>query len=175
VRLWTGQKAEQDAARSEGLDARQARLGVDVASREAELEEITDALLLTSSDNFNALAAFELRQELGNDHVYRLAPGSDLLDLVPRYAEGRILFGRDLTFDELTRRFEEGAALVTAPANHRVAGARTVDPSPRPLFVISPTGGLTVVTGGDRIEPSDGETVIWLAHAQTRAPVAVAG
>jgi NhaP-type Na+/H+ or K+/H+ antiporter len=175
VRLWTGQKAEQDAARTEGLDARQARLGVDVASREAELEEVTDALLVTSSDNFNALAAFELRQELGNDHVYRLAPGSDLLDLVPRYAEGRILFGSDLTFDELTRRFEEGATLVTAPADDRVAAARAVDDAPRPLFVISPTGGLTVVTGGDRIEPSDGETVIWLAHAQTRAPEAVPG
>jgi NhaP-type Na+/H+ or K+/H+ antiporter/kynurenine formamidase len=145
VRLWTGQKAEQDAARAEGLDARQARLGVDVSSREAELEEVTDALLVTPSDNFNALAAFELRQELGNDHVYRLAPGSDLLDLVPRYAEGRILFGHDLTFDELTRRFEEGATLVTAPADRRVTAARTLDASPKPLFVVSPTDGHTHV------------------------------
>jgi NhaP-type Na+/H+ or K+/H+ antiporter len=174
VRLWTGQKAEQDAARSEGLDARHARLGVDVASREAELEEVTDALLVTSSDNFNALAAFELRQELGNDHVYRLAPGSDLLDLVPRYAEGRILFGRDLTFGELTRRFDDGAALVAARTEPRVPDTRTVDDSPRPLFVISPSGRLTVMTEGDRLEPSGRDTVIWLVtDARIRAPKAV--
>jgi NhaP-type Na+/H+ or K+/H+ antiporter len=72
VRLWTGQKAEQDAARADGLDARQARLS-------------------------------------------------------------------------------------------------TLDDSPRPLFVIPPTGGLTVVTGGERIEPSDGKQVIWLTHPAVAA------
>jgi len=73
VRLWTGQAEEQTAARVAGIDAGNARLGVERAAREAELEEITDALLLTGSDNFNALAAYELRQELGQDHVFRLA------------------------------------------------------------------------------------------------------
>jgi len=87
---------------------------------------------------------------------------------------GFILFGRDLTFDELTRRFEEGATLVTTPADKRGPEARIIDGSPRPLFVISPTGGLRVVTGGDRIEPSDGESVIWLAHPRTPARAAVA-
>jgi hypothetical protein len=36
-------------------------------------------------------------------------------------------------------------------------------------LVIVPTGGLTVVTGRDRIKPSEGETVICLAQA---APIA---
>lgn len=169
VRLWTGQKTEQEAARAEGLDARQARLGVDVASREAELEEVTDALLVTASDNFNALAAFELRQELGNDHVYRLAPGSDLLDLVPPYAEGRILFGNDLTFDELTRRFDEGATLMTSPADDRDRDT-LADAASRPLFVTSPAGRLTVVTPGARIKPADGDEVIWLGRASESHP-----
>jgi hypothetical protein len=83
VRLWTGRSDEQAAAREVGLAAGNARLGVDLASREEELEEVTDALLMTESDDFNALAAFELRQELGRDHVFRLPPGGDLLDLVP--------------------------------------------------------------------------------------------
>ena len=47
---------------------------VDAVERETELEEITDALLLTRSDDFNALAAAELRPELGHGHVYRIAP-----------------------------------------------------------------------------------------------------
>jgi NhaP-type Na+/H+ or K+/H+ antiporter len=163
VRLWTGQRDEQAAARLEGLDARQARLGADVASREAELEEITDALLVTGSDNFNALAAFELRHELGNDHVYRLAPGSDLLDLVPSYAEGQILFGNDLTFDELARRFDAGAELVSGEVSHGEA---------RPLFIVSSTGGLEVVTEGARVEPSPGDTVISLATVRAEPLVA---
>jgi NhaP-type Na+/H+ or K+/H+ antiporter len=51
VRLWTGRADEQAAAREAGLTAGNARLGVDLASREEELEEITDALLMTESDD----------------------------------------------------------------------------------------------------------------------------
>ena len=152
VRLWTGRSEEQAAAREVGLEAGNARLGVDLASREEELEEITDALLMTESDDFNALAAFELRQELGRDHVYRLPPRGELLDLVPAYAEGRILFGEDLTFAELTRRFDAGERLVEAAEDRDGV---------RPLFVVS-GGELTVVTPGLRPEVAEGGTTIGL-------------
>jgi NhaP-type Na+/H+ or K+/H+ antiporter len=152
VRLWTGRSEEQAAAREAGLEAGNARLGVDVASREEELEEVTDALLMTESDDFNALAAFELRQELGRDHVYRLAPRGELLDLVPAYAEGRILFGEDLTFSELTRRFDAGARLGEVPDDRDGV---------TPLFVL--TGGdLTIVTAGVPPKVAAGDTTIGL-------------
>jgi NhaP-type Na+/H+ or K+/H+ antiporter len=154
VRLWTGRSDEQAAAREAGLAAGNARLGVDVASREEELEEVTDALLMTESDDFNALAAFELRQELGRDHVYRLPPRGDLLDLVPAYAEGQILFGKDVTFSELTRRFEAGAGLV------EVTGAGD---GVTPLFILADSGELTIVTAGLRPALSEGDTMIGLA------------
>jgi NhaP-type Na+/H+ or K+/H+ antiporter len=152
VRLWTGRSEEQAAAREAGLEAGNARLGVDVASREEELEEVTDALLMTDSDDFNALAAFELRQELGSDHVYRLPPRGELLDLVPGYAEGRILFGEDLTFAELTRRFDAGARLVEVADDH--VGVT-------PLFVLT-DGELTIMTTGLQPEVSAGDTTIGL-------------
>jgi hypothetical protein len=156
VRLWTGRSDEQAAAREVGLAAGNARLGVDLASREEELEEVTDALLMTESDDFNALAAFELRQELGRDHVFRLPPWGDLLDLVPAYAEGRILFGEDVTFSELTRRFDAGARLVEV-AN---------DPDGvTPLFILDESGALTIVTAGLRPEISVGDTMIGIAPA----------
>jgi hypothetical protein len=163
VRLWTGQAEELAAAREAGLEAHNARLGVDLATREAELDEVTDALLLTGSDNFNALAAFELRQELGHDHVFRLAPGSDLLDPVPRYAEGRILFSRELTFVELNRRFETGAKLLTLPSNGHSGGTRAPTSGDTLLFVLSNAGGLRVVTPSFRSRAADGDTAIWLA------------
>ncbi len=159
VRLWSGKQAEQTTARVDGLDARNAQLGVDLASREAELEEVADALLLTDSDNFNALASFELRQELGHDHVYRLAPEDELLDLVPRHAEGHILFGRDLTFSELSRRFEAGAELATAPAGDTPGASSD---GTRLLFVVSPSGMLRIATTREQIRPAAGDIAIWL-------------
>jgi NhaP-type Na+/H+ or K+/H+ antiporter len=157
VLLWTGRVDEQEAARAEGLEARNARLGSDVIAREAELEEVADVLVLTENDNFNALAAFELRQELGSDHVYRLAAGGEVLDLVPRYAEGRTLFGRDLTYAELSERFAGGATVVAEPAL-----GRTHRDGSRLLFVVSRTGALRVATGAHDLAPRAGEIAIWL-------------
>jgi NhaP-type Na+/H+ or K+/H+ antiporter len=154
VRLWTGRPEEQAAAREDGLAAGNARLGVDLATREEELEEVTDALLVTESDDFNALAAYELRRDLGHDHVYRLPSGDDVLDLVPAYAEGSILFGEDLTYSELTRRFEAGAELVEVKAASS-DGLTT-------LFVVGESGDLTVVTGGQRPAFQPGDTRICL-------------
>jgi NhaP-type Na+/H+ or K+/H+ antiporter len=161
VRLWTGRSDEQAAAREAGLAGGKDRPGVDVASREEELEEVTDALLMTESDDFNALAAFELRQELGRDHVYRLPPRGDLLDLVPAYAEGKILFGNNVTFSELTRRFDAGARLV------EVAGDGD---GVTPLFILTDRGELTIVTAGLLPDTSVGDTVIGLSAGSTSQP-----
>ena len=154
VRLWTGRPEEQAAARADGLAAGNARLGVDLATREEELEEVTDALLVTASDDFNALAAYELRRDLGHEHVYRLPAGDHVLDLVPAYAEGSTLFHEDLTYSELTRRFDAGAELVEsdgAPGDHLTT-----------LFVIGESGELTVVTAGRPPVSRPGDTKICL-------------
>jgi NhaP-type Na+/H+ or K+/H+ antiporter len=102
VRLWAGRPEEQEAARAVGLDADVGRLMVDAVSRESELEEVTDALLMTVNDDFNALAAAELRSELGHEHVFRIAPGPAGGDLLPPSDEPGIVDGR-LTRAELRR------------------------------------------------------------------------
>ena len=162
VRLWTGRPGEQAAAREAGLDAGSARLGVDLATREEELEEVSDALLVTESDDFNALAAYELRNELGHEHVYRLSPAGEVLDLVPPYAEGNILFRADLTYPELTRRFEAGAALVQVEPADRLDD----DDALATLFVVSRSGELTVVTSGERPAYDQGDRLICLTHIE---------
>jgi hypothetical protein len=76
----------------------------------------------------------------------------ELLDLVPAYAEGRILFREDLTFSELTRRFDAGERLVEVTGDHDGV---------TPLFIL--TGSeLTIVTAGPRHEPTAGDTTIGL-------------
>jgi hypothetical protein len=145
VRMWTGRPDEQAAARAEGLDAGNARLGVDLASREEELEEITDALVLTADDDFNALVAFELRKELGRDHVYRLAPEGNLLDLEPAYAEGSILFDETLTFGAVSERFDAGWQLVERPIAS-VSDGRVGDDASLPMFVVTASHELVAAT-----------------------------
>ena len=98
VRLWTGDADEQSAAREAGLHADRGRMMVDAVSREAELEEVTDALLLSRNDDFNALAAAELRTELGHERVQRLAPeGGRAALLSPEHEDGLL---RDVRRDD---------------------------------------------------------------------------
>jgi hypothetical protein len=125
----------------------------DAASREDALEEVSDVLLLTDNDNFNALAAFELRQELGNAHVFRLSPREEVLDVVPAYAEGGVLFGREYTYPELSRRFAAGARLSTDADGHE------------PLLVVTEDRELRVTTRKAPVHATPRDTAIALVDA----------
>ena len=137
VRLWTGDAGEQSAARAAGFDADQGRMMVDAISREAELEEVTDALLLTGNDDFNAIAAAELRVELGHDHVYRLAPGSRRIDLLPPQNEAGLL----PSYEEMERGFAAGGRIVATAADGISLSFAGADGATRPAG--SPPAGRT--------------------------------
>jgi hypothetical protein len=166
VRLWTGRREEQQAAHAAGLDADHGRLLVDAMSREAELEEITQALLLTASDDFNALAAAELRDELGHESVHRVAPTPGRTDLMAPANDAAILGSKELTFDAFTEQLAGGGHLVgEAHADGSADGRTAEDPTRRPLFTVTRSGALRVATQGHLLTPQDGDTVIWLATA----------
>jgi NhaP-type Na+/H+ or K+/H+ antiporter len=161
VRLWAGRPADQAAARAAGMPADRGRMMLDAVSREAELEEVTDALLLTANDDFNALAAAELGLELGHGRVFRVAPDLDEMDLLAPPGEDGILGDAALTSAELTRRLDGGARLVSTSVDGdmpRAAAGR------RPLFVVTATGRLRVASGGAMPLASPGDTVIALAE-----------
>jgi hypothetical protein len=158
VRMWVGPFSHQSAARSAGLEAEPGRIMVDAISREAELEEVTDALLLTRSDDFNNLGAAELRGELGHEHVYRVAPHPDDPDLLPPSKEAGIFGNRSLTFAELDRQFAEGARIVT-----RSSGVEGAD-GEVPLFVVTPDGRLSIAADGQPPTARPVDTVIALVE-----------
>ena len=137
VHVLTGDPAEQEAARK--------------ATRETALAEVSQVLIMTESNDFNALAAYELLQELGSGRVYRLAPDAGLIDLVGTSEEGGILFDKDLTYAEFTRRFEAGARIEEHTGTAGPANGAT------PLFVVAEDGSLKVVTAGTSadLEPTD--------------------
>ncbi len=157
VRLWTGSQEEQTAARALGLEAGPAPLGVDVESLEAELEEVSDALVMTASDEFNGLASFELRRQLGRERVFRLAPREDSAAAVPAQAEGLTLFAGDLDYTELDRRVGAGARIAELAAGEAApAGGATA------LFLRTGAGDLRAVAADRASEPGPDERLICL-------------
>jgi NhaP-type Na+/H+ or K+/H+ antiporter len=158
VRLWVGRPADQAAARAAGMAADRGRMMLDAVSREAELEEVTDALLLTGSDDFNALAAAQLGLELGHGRVFRVAPDVDAMDLLAPPGEEGILGDAALTSAELARRLEAGTGFEQA----RVDGDGRVDAAVAPLFVVTAAGRLRVASARAVPSASPGDTVIAL-------------
>jgi NhaP-type Na+/H+ or K+/H+ antiporter len=162
VRMWVGPASDRAAAQEAGLDADRGRMMVGAVDREAELEEITDALLLTRSDDFNAIAAADLRGEVGHGHVYRVAPDPEEPDLLPPSTEAGILGSSALTFAELTNRFAAGARFVNRSADEhpRPDNTRTEVP----LFAVTSDGRLRVATDGHSPDVLTGDTVIVLSY-----------
>lgn len=160
VRLWAG-PSTQTAARAAGLQADSGRMLIDALNREAELEEVTDALLLSRSDDFNALVAVELRGDLGHGHVYRIAPDRDEPDLLPPAAERDIFGGHDLTLATLTGRLTRGERFTRATVDHADAIERRLNGTV--LFVIDRHGGVHAAKDDRGPAVRDGDTVIRLA------------
>lgn len=153
VKLWTSSASERKAAEAEGLDADWSELGHGMTLEEA-FEDVSDVLLLTGDDNFNALAAFELRQQLGGAHVFRLPPAESVFDVLPAYVEGSILFGSGYTYPDLSQRFAAGARLSTDTGGHD------------PLFVVTEDHQLRVRTRSTPVQAADGDTAIALVDGQ---------
>ena len=114
VRMWIGAAADRDAARAAGLEADRGSMLLDAVSREAELEEVTDALLVTRSDDFNALAAAELRTVLGHGHVLRVAPDPEAADLFLPETDAAVIGTAETTSEVLRGRVAAGGAIVLA-------------------------------------------------------------
>lgn len=163
VRVWSVTPDEQRAARAEGLSAEPGGLMLGALRREAELEDISDALMLTGNDDFNALAAAELRDDLGRDHVFRLAPDAASGALARPPDESDVLGAASLTWAEVRRRQEAGGRLVEAGSRAAVRGSAT------PLFLVTRAGGLKVVTRRHppRVAPGDRLIAMEVVRAPT--------
>jgi NhaP-type Na+/H+ or K+/H+ antiporter len=70
VVLWSTRADARDAARSAGIEADAPPFGPEAVRLEAGLEDIGDALVVDESEDYNALAAHQLREVLGHAHVH---------------------------------------------------------------------------------------------------------
>ncbi|WNI33452.1 cation:proton antiporter [Streptomyces sp. ITFR-6] len=156
VLMWAGAAAERARIEEAGLKLAPGELLTSATGAGAELEGISDVLLLTGEDDSNALASMTLRESVEGP-VHRLRPPSADHGVVAPYTGGESLFGPGLTGPELTRRYESGARVVSRPFDGEVPAGHEL------LFVVSAAGRLTPMSGAGTAAPVRGETLVLLS------------
>jgi hypothetical protein len=86
VVLWTTREDEREAARAAGIEAAAPPFGPEAVRLEAELEEVGEALVLHDSEDYNDLAAHQLREVLGSEHVHVESAARERIVILTRSA-----------------------------------------------------------------------------------------
>jgi NhaP-type Na+/H+ or K+/H+ antiporter len=123
----------------------------------AAIDGVTDVLLLTGEDHFNALAANTVAGEFGLP-VYRLAPSPDT---VASNVSGDVLFATSLTGPALTARFTTGARITTQSSDDGIPPATDL------LFRVNSGGTLIPVTASHPPDLQPGDTLILLGPGES--------
>ena len=124
----------------------------------AQLEGITTVLLLTDEDDFNALGSTVLRGSVEGP-VYRLGARLPGHGVVAPYTGGEILFDPQLTRFEVSRRYANGARILTRPADGGAPDGGDL------LFLVRADGRLDPVTQAGPPESRAGDTLVLLGPA----------
>jgi NhaP-type Na+/H+ or K+/H+ antiporter len=112
VALWSTREDERAAAREAGIDADPPPFGPDAVRLEAELEDVGEALVVGASEDYNALAAHELREVLGHAHVH-VVTAAERVDPAAGTASDTVLLA--VAGDGAVRVATAGTSLVTGP------------------------------------------------------------
>ena len=157
VLLWAGQEQERARIRQAHLELAKGELLASAAGSGALLEGVTDVLLLTDEDDFNALASTLLQAgDEGEIQVYRLGPASGTQGVVAPFIGSEVLFGAGLSRTALAARYRRGARITAQPADHAIPDGYDL------LFVLRQDGHLEPATRTAQPSPSAGETLVLL-------------
>lgn len=158
VLMWAGPDRQRERIGRAGLELAPGELLAAATGEEAEVEGITAVFFLTAEDDFNVLAATVLRGSIEGS-VHRVGSPRESLGVVTPFTGGEILFGAELTGAALTRRYEEGASIVTRPADRAAPADWDL------LFLVRGDGRLTPVTEASRPLPRPGDVAVLLTPA----------
>jgi NhaP-type Na+/H+ or K+/H+ antiporter len=158
VLMWAGLDRERERIKDAGLELASGELLAAATGRGAQLEDINAVLLLTSEDDFNALASTVLAGSVEGP-VYRIGPQGPSHGVVAPYTGGEILFGAEVTRYDVGQRFAAGARVVSRPADGGVPAGMEL------LFLIRADGKLMPVTRVSTPALQPGDTIILLEPA----------
>ncbi len=142
-----------------------------------KLEGIGRLVALTSNNEVNALAAIHFIEDFGRVNVYQLSISrkeGQPQEGLSRELRGRLLFGAEATFNELERRFEEGAVVKATPLTRAFdfqAYRERYGSTALPLFLADPASQRLSIFATDRpLTPQPGQTIISLIHTPQPQP-----
>ncbi|WP_326602705.1 cation:proton antiporter [Streptomyces sp. NBC_01800] len=158
VLMWAGLEQQRERIGQAGLELAPGELLAAATGEGAELEGITAVFFLTAEDDFNALAATVLRGSVEGS-VHRVGSPRESVGVVAPFIGGEVLFGTELTGVALTRRYEDGASIVTRPADQAAPAGWDM------LFLVRGDGRLDPVTEANRPLPGPGDLAVLLAPA----------
>ncbi len=155
------------AARMEGVPVYYGSILSESIFQEIDLEGIGKLLAITPNDSVNSLAALHFEDEFSSSEVYQLRPqGEDTASTgAPKHLHGRYLFGPDIDYQYLARRFAKGAVIKKTNITEefgfdsfrKMYGEEAV-----PLFLITEDRRLVVFTTDMEITPKPGQTILSL-------------
>ena len=155
VLLWAGLEEQRHRIRAAGLELAPGDLLASASGRGAQIEGVTDVLLLTDEDDFNALLSTMLQGSVDGG-VYRLGPPGGSHGVVAPYTGGELLFGADLTRPEMARRYEAGARIEMRRPGSTLPGGRDL------LFLVRADGRLVPMTGSAPPTGQAGDSLVLL-------------
>src|SRR5580658_883815 len=163
VVMWAGLDQQREEIRQAGLELAPGELLAAATGRGARLEGITDVLLLTDEDDFNALASVLLAESV-EGNVYRLAPPQRSHGVVAPYTTGQILFRDGMTRPAVIGRYQDGARIVAHRADGLLPAGQDL------LFLVRADGQLAAVTQAGSPTPQGGDTMVSLGPVPVAQP-----
>jgi hypothetical protein len=136
---------------------------------EIPLDGIGKLMAMTSNDEANSLAVLHYNDVFSSEELYQLHPGSSSQDkrhsFSIQHLHGRFLFGKDITYSYLFRRFYSGAKVKSTKLSEEFdfeAFRSYYGEDALPLFCITDEEKLIVLTDDQNFEFKAGQTIIAL-------------
>lgn len=159
------------AARLAGLPTYFGSANSEEVFERIQLSGIGRLLALTPSERANALAVSRFARLFGRAETYQFSSSPNehggRSEKVSHEQRGRPLFAPDVTYADLALRADAGATVKRTKLTDQfnLAQFRAANPGAIPLFLLDPSGALTVLAADGQATPRPGQTLISLAPA----------
>lgn len=165
--------ANISAARLEGISTYYGSVVADQIFDDLDLAGIGKILALTPNDEINNLAILHFMGIFDRSELYQLPPRDKERDRdqISPHLRGRILFGGNITYDYLTRRYNQGAKIKRIHLSEKFdyqAFQTYYGENAVPLFLKTEDDELEVFATDNPLEPEAGQTLICLVDEEEK-------
>lgn len=164
-------------ARKAGITALHGSILSEVVLDDMPLEGIGRVISQTSNDEVNSLASLHLNDLFDREELYQLPPKSEEAGsentYSPKHLRGRYLYASGMDYTQLTRRVGLGAVIQAVKLTREfdyAAFKKLADGKAVPLFIVTESKNLVIVTADRKSEPLPGQILIALVDKGVRFP-----